>query len=246
MTALNAGNYLYPNRVAPGMITALFSRGNLHQFGESTASSTALPLARTLNGLQVQFEGAPVPLFFVGTDQINFQMPMKAPQTGTGTLQVIELTSGRILGETTVAMATAVPGIFSQAADGIGAAVAANEDGTLNTEKNPIVAGKVIVLYGTGQGFIEGAPEDGTVSNKALQSSRPPTIIVGTQFVTGADVLYAGLSPALVGVWQINVRVPKNQITLPDNATQVVAIQDSAISGGGGLGRKLIIYVKQP
>ncbi|MCU1327495.1 MAG: hypothetical protein JWN34_2865 [Bryobacterales bacterium] len=246
MTALNAGNYLYPNRVAPGMITALFSRGNLHQFGESTASSTALPLARTLNGLQVQFEGAPVPLFFVGTDQINFQMPMKAPQTGTGTLQVIELASGRILGETTVAMATAVPGIFSQAADGIGAAVAANEDGTLNTEKNPIVAGKVIVLYGTGQGFIEGAPEDGTVSNKALQSSRPPTIIVGTQFVTGADVLYAGLSPALVGVWQINVRVPKNQITLPDNATQVVAIQDSAISGGGGLGRKLIIYVKQP
>jgi len=246
MTALNAANYLYTNNVAPGMITALFSRGNLHQFGETTASSTSVPLARTLNGVQLLFNGSPVPLFFVGTDQINFQMPYAAPTSGTGSLQVIDTTSGRILGETTVGLAQAVPGIFTQAANGSGAAVAQNKDGSLNSQNNPALAGDVITLYGTGQGFVDGAPADGDVPNKALPSARPPTVFIGTEFVTGADILYAGLAPTLVGVWQINVRIPKDQITLPGNPTQVVVFQNSVPSGGGGLGRGVIIYVKQP
>jgi len=49
-----------------------------------------------------------------------------------------------------------------------------------------------------------------------------------------------------VGVWQVNVRIPKNQITLPENPTQVVIFQNSVPSGGAGFGRKVIIYVKQP
>ncbi len=246
MNTLNAANYLFSNGLAPGMISALFSRGNLHQFGEKTESSTTIPLARTLSGLQLLFNGAPVPLFFVGTDQINFQVPYSASTSGTANLQVVEAATGRILGETTVALAPALPGIFTQAANGSGAAVAQNEDGSLNSEKNPAVAGKVITLYGTGQGVVDNPPADGDIPNKAVSSPRAPTIFIGTEFVTGADVLYAGLAPTLVGVWQVNVRIPKNQITLPENPTQVVNFQNSVPSGGAGFGRKVIIYVKQP
>jgi hypothetical protein len=53
-----------------------------------------------------------------------------------------------------------------------------------------------------------------------------------------------------VGVWQLNVLIPDSVITTPTNPTQVVAIETSATgalvpSGGGGLGRSVIIYVKQ-
>jgi len=196
------------------------------------------------------FNGAPAPLFFSGTDQINFQVPMSAPQSGTANLQVIETSSGRLLGDTTVSMLDAAPGIFTQAADGKGAAIAVNEDNTLNTQTNPAIAGHFITLYGTGQGVVDGAPPDGDVSNSALPSSRPPTVIISPSvkepIITGPDVQYAGLAPGLVGVWQVNVKIPPDVVTLPSNPVQVIILQNSHPSGGGALGRPVLIYVKQP
>ncbi|MES1261092.1 MAG: hypothetical protein ABUS49_05080, partial [Acidobacteriota bacterium] len=252
LATLNAANFIYGNQLAPGMIAALYSTGNFHQFGTGTESAPAykFPLPRQLNGLQVLFNGAPVPLFFSGTDQINFQVPMSAPQSGTANLQVIETSSGRLLGDTTVALLDAAPGIFTQAANGSGAAIAVNEDNTLNTQTNPAIAGHFITLYGTGQGVVDGAPPDGNVSSTALPSSRPPTVIISPSvkepIITGPDVQYAGLAPGLVGVWQVNVKIPSDVVTLPNNPVQVVILQNSHPSGGGALGRPVLIYVKQP
>lgn len=246
LASLNAANYLFSNAAAPGMIGALYSRGNQRQFGEQTEASTKIPLSRALAGLQLLFDKQPVPLFSVSPDQINFQVPYRAATSGTANLQVVEVATGRILGETTLVLAPALPGVFTQAANGSGAAVAQNQDGTLNTEKNPAVAGSVITLYGTGQGVIDNPPADGEAATGPLSSPRPPTVFIGTEFVTGGDVLYSGLAPSLVGVWQVNVRIPKNQITLPDNPTQLLIIQNSVASGGAGQGRRVIIYVKQP
>jgi uncharacterized protein (TIGR03437 family) len=252
LSTLNAANYLYGNQLAPGMIGAMYSTGNFHQFGSVAQSAPAykFPLPRELNGLQVLFNGAPVPLFFAGTDQINFQVPISAPQSGTANIQVIETATGRLLGDSTVALLDAAPGIFTQAANGSGAAIAVNQDNTLNTQTNPAVAGDVITLYGTGQGFVDGAPPDGDVSNRALPSSRPPTVVISPSakqpLITGQDVLYAGIAPGLVGVWQVNARIPSDVITLATNPTQVIILQNSHPSGGGGLGRSVLIYVRQP
>lgn len=252
LSTLNSANFLYGNQLAPGMIASLFSTGNFHQFGTVAQSAPPykFPLPRTLNGLQVLVNGAPVPLFFAGTDQINFQVPMATAQNGIANLQVIETATGRLLGDSTVGLLDAAPGIFTQAANGSGAAIAVNEDGTLNTQTNPAVAGHIITLYGTGQGVVDGAPPDGDVSNKALPSSRPPTVIISPSvlepIITGPDVQYAGLAPGLVGVWQVNVKIPGDVITLPTNPVQVVILQNSHPSGGGALGRPVLIYVKKP
>jgi uncharacterized protein (TIGR03437 family) len=246
LSALNAANFLRPNSLAPGMISALYSTGNLHQFGAASQTSSSLPLPRTLNGVQVLFNGAPVPLFYAGMDQINFQVPSGAPTSGTADLQVLEVATGRSLGATTVGMTSVNPGLFTQAANGIGAALAANKDGTLNTATNPAIAGDIITLYGTGEGVIPGGPADGDVIHTALPSPRPPTVIVGVHAQTGSDVPYAGVAPEQVGVWQVNVRIPADTITLPTAPTQVIVLQDSQPSGGAPLGRAVIIYVKQP
>jgi uncharacterized protein (TIGR03437 family) len=245
LAPINAANFLNPNVMAPGMIAAMFTEGNFNQFGGQPSQANGLPLPVQLNGIQVLFNGSPVPLFYADPNQINFQVPMGAPQTGTADVQVVQVATGRVLGDTTVAMAAALPGFFSQAGNGSGAAAALNQDNTLNSQTNPALQGSVITLFGTGQGYIPGAPADGSVSNAPLKTPQEPVLIMGTGPVPAANIQYSGLAPTLVGVWQINVQIPDTVITLPTNPTQVVAILNNTPSGGGGLGRAVIIYVKQ-
>ena len=162
LASINAANFLSQNVLAPGMIAAMFSLGNYNQFGGAGISASMLPLPKTLNGVQVLFNGAPVPLFYAGLTQINFQVPMAAPQSGTVEIQVLEAATGRLLGDGQVQMQPAVPGLFTQTGDGIGTASALNQDNTVNSQNNPAKQGSVIQLYGTGQGFVPGAPPDGT------------------------------------------------------------------------------------
>jgi uncharacterized protein (TIGR03437 family) len=244
LAPINAANFLTPGLLAPGMIAAMFSYGYSNQFGGQATQSSTLPLPETLNGVQVLFNGSPVPLFYADANQINFQVPIGAPQSGTASMQVVDVASGRLLGDTTVVMNAAVPGIFTQAGDGIGASIAINQDNTLNTQTNPAVQGSIITIYGTGQGFIAGAPPDGNVLNKPLSTPVNPLVIMGFGQVPDANIQYSGLSPALVGVWQLNIQIPDSVITLPDNPTQIILILDNVPSGGAGIGRNVLIYVK--
>ncbi|HVV44931.1 MAG TPA: hypothetical protein VHC72_06985 [Bryobacteraceae bacterium] len=253
LSALNAANYwglnTNPQRpVAPGMITALFSTGGDQQFGTGAAAATAVPLPKTLNGIQVLVNNTPSPLFYAGPNQINFQVPSNAPTSGTADIQVVDTATNRVLGDTTVVMNDVAPGIFTQNASGSGDGVIANQDGTLNTPSNPAKAGSVVTLYMTGQGYISGMPADGDVSNAALSTPYQPLVYIGGQtFVPEENVLYSGLAPTLVGVWQINVKIPNDVISVPNAPPlQVLVAANSLFSGGGGFGRPVYIYVKAP
>ncbi len=244
LAPVNAANFLQPRVLAPGMIAAMFSQGYQNQFGGQATQSSMLPLPTTLNGVQVLFNGSAVPLFYADPNQINFQVPIGAPQSGTADMQVVEAATGRLLGETPVVMNAANPGIFTQAGNGSGAAAAMNQDNTLNSQTNPAVQGSIITIYATGQGFIPGAPPDGNILNKPLSTPVNPLVIMGFGQVPDANIKYSGLSPALVGVWQLNIQIPDSVITLPNNPTQIILILDNVPSGGAGIGRSVQIYVK--
>jgi uncharacterized protein (TIGR03437 family) len=248
LSPLNAANYLNHNNLAPGMIAALFSTGNFMQFGTTSQSATTLPLPTTLNGIQVLFNNTPVPLFYAGTDQINFLVPNGAPQSGTADLQVLEVATGRLLGDTTVGMNAALPGLFTQAGNGMASLAAINvDDGTVNSQSNPVVAGHFISLYGTGVGNIPGAPPDGQAASGPISAPRAPTVLIFPETVTGSAVTYSGLAPGLVGVWQINVQVPADiPTTMPGQPTFTYVIQASVPSGGTPYNRVTYIYVKHP
>lgn len=245
LAAINAANFLNSNVLAPGMIAAMYSQGNNNQFGGQPTAAAALPLPTTLNGIQILFNGSAVPLFYADPNQINFQVPMAAPQSGTVDLQVVQAATGRVLGDTTAVMTQADPGIFTLTGTGSGTAAALNQDNTVNGPNNPAVQGSTIQIFGTGQGYIAGAPPDGTAPSGPLQTARTPIVVMGFQEVPSANVTYSGLAPGEVGVWQINVIIPDSVITTPTNPTQVIVQQDSNFSGGAGVGRNVQIYVKQ-
>lgn len=244
----NAASYLRTGSLAPGMITSLFSQGNTNQFGTATANAPAyqFPLPTQLGGLEVLLNNQPMPLFYTGPQQINFLTPNYGPQSGTYDLQVQEVATGRVLGDTTVIISPSNPGLFSQDGTGSGVLVALNKDGkTLNDATHPATQGDTITIFGTGEGFVPGAPLDGYPATTATSSPKPIVAVIGFDQLADSDVVYSGLAPGLVGVWQLNLTIPIDVITTPTNPTYVEVLTDSNPSGGPTLGRAVQIYVQK-
>jgi uncharacterized protein (TIGR03437 family) len=147
---------------------------------------------------------------------------MNAPTSGTIEVQIVRASSGQVLASFPVRMEVASPGLFTANGSGTGQLAALNQDSTVNSPTNMISRGQVIQLFGTGQGFIPGAPPDGEQAGGAITTEVLPRVIVGTQFVADSDIQYSGLAPGAVGLWQINVRIPDT--VAPSSAVIVVVV----------------------
>jgi uncharacterized protein (TIGR03437 family) len=224
VAALNAANFVTGRALAPGAIASLYPSGI--QFTDQTASFAGLPLPRELADVQVLVNDQPAPLFFVSPGQINFYVPMNTPDSGTAEVQVVRTSTGQTLAGGSVQMNTASPGLFTATANGSGQIAAVNQDGAINSPENRAARGSVISLYGTGQGFIPGAPPDGEAASGPVPTPEKPRVIVNAAFVADEDVQYSGLAPGFVGLWQINVRIP---MTTPPSDDILVVVQHKSI-----------------
>ncbi len=65
----------------------------------------------------------------------------------------------------------------------------------------------MVQLFGTGGGLLSPDPPSGSAATGAARTLAEPTAQIGG---LPATVLYSGASPGLVGVWQVNVRIPAN------------------------------------
>jgi len=105
-------------------------------------------------------------------------------------------------------VAAAQPNIFL--ANGYGIIFAARADGTppfLISQTAPAKAGDILVIYCDGLGATNPAVADGVGSplSPLAQTSSPVTVSVGGQ---NAPVLFAGLVPGFVGLYQVNAILP--------------------------------------
>jgi uncharacterized protein (TIGR03437 family) len=110
-----------------------------------------------------------------------------------------------------VPLAEYSPGIieFDDAASGRRIAAAHDEAFQVVTGANPAVRGRAIQIYCNGLGPVTNAPASGAPSPaEPLAETRVlPTVTIGG---VPAEVLFSGLTPHSVGLYQVNVVVPSN------------------------------------
>jgi uncharacterized protein (TIGR03437 family) len=144
-------------------------------------------------------------------------MPMALPSGGSVNLQIIRPSTGQIYGAAEIPMALASPALFVLGGQQSGPVAALNQNNTLNSPSNPAAPGTVIQLFGTGEGFVTGAPPEGQASTGLLPTSVTPVILLGASGskieVPAGNVQYSGIAPDEVGLWQINVLIPSNAPT---------------------------------
>jgi uncharacterized protein (TIGR03437 family) len=261
LTWQNAASYL-TEPLAPGVLATIYPLGGT--FGTNTANANQLPnpvpFPTLMAGTQVLFNGQPTPLLLISPGQINFMVPMSAPTTGTADVQVVVQSTGQILADGLVEMNTVSPAIFAGGLSNCSlaggkcrqAAVTNDADGTVNGPSNPAAAASYISIYATGQGFLQGAPPDGNIPQAGLvQTSVLPKVWINACYVddsnctgeTGVEnVEFSGLSPQFPGVWQINVRIPKN--TGPGAQVPIFIVMDNVTSQAAPTGYITTIAIK--
>jgi uncharacterized protein (TIGR03437 family) len=225
---VNAANGTAP--VAPGgLITAW---GTNMSPVSLVASQVPLPTALGQSCLSVN--GTPVPLLFVSPTQVNAQLPNNV--LGPSTVSIH--TPGGVSNSFHFTVLSAAPAVFMSGSAGpvTGlATVVRAANNQLVTPTNPIRQGDTLVIYLTGMGLTSPSVAAGVpapLSPLASASDVPKVSLGGTSL----DILYAGLAPDEIGVYQINVVVPSG-VTQGLNEPLV-------ISQGSGLGANTTLNVR--
>jgi uncharacterized protein (TIGR03437 family) len=193
--------------IAPGEFITIYG-SNLRT--GAPASPTSAPYPDSLAGTQVTLAGLVLPLAYSGTGQINAIVPYDLPPN---TIQQIVVQSGAALSQPEmVTIGAAKPSVFTQDQSGSGpGAILVQKAGTsvstLVTASNPASAGDALLIFCTGLGTVSPTVAAGASTPAAplSKTDNQVTVKVGGQ---NATVLFAGLAPGFVGLYQVNVTVP--------------------------------------
>lgn len=169
----------------------------------------------SLDGVSVVINGQGAYVNYISPGQINVQVPTSIP-TG-GEVPVIVSKSGLQSAFVMLPIRALNPGLLAPAAFKVGDkqyVAAMRQDGTFvgngavaGVPNNPAKAGDIFTFFGTGFG-----PVTPATTSYAGQIVRAETALTNPiEFKIGgvpAQVLFAGLAPGLVGVYQFNVTMP--------------------------------------
>jgi uncharacterized protein (TIGR03437 family) len=204
-SVVNAASFV-PGLTA-GSLQTLFASGVLDRPGILSAAGT--PLATSLNGVSITVAGTPAPIHLIanrnGQEQINFQAPSEI--RGLATASVVVTRNGQSSAPVNVPELELQPAIYTAPAGG--AVVVHNSDYTLVTPALPLVPGESAFLYAAGLGAVVNQPATGSAAPASPLAETVADVRV-TLAGLACEVQYAGLAPGLVGVYQVNFRVPIN------------------------------------
>ena len=230
VSVVNAATYQASVPVAQGALASLFGSG----LASDTATISATTWPRTVVNRQVVInDQLQAPIYYAGPTQFNFQVPSNAP-LGTDRIAVRTADTGELVAGGSLLISAAAPGIFTTNQSGTGQAAVVNQDNTINSSSNPAPVGSTVVLYGTGQGQVSPSVPDGTAapgppglaqtvavptSNGTTCLNTQPSMCVAIGSAGFGNVVYSGLAPGYIGLWQINVTIPQG--TAPGSAVPI-------------------------
>lgn len=212
LASVSAASFLGEQLAAESIIAA---------FGVNLAPRTELastvPLPTTLAGTTVKIKDSAgtersAPLFFVAASQINYQMPAG---TVPGAAMITVTTEDNKTSIGAAVIANVAPGLFSANATGQGVAAAT----LLRVKPNGDQLFEPISRFDSGLNrFVSiplelGPTEDQVflvVFGSGFRFRTALTAVTATIGGTSAEVLYAGLTPGLIGLDQSNIRIPRS------------------------------------
>jgi len=190
--------------IAPGGLISIYG----HNLSSSSQGAVQTPLPTTLGGTCLAVNSEPLPLLYVSSTQINAQLPFDA--TGGGWL--VARSPGGVSNGFPLEVVAAAPSVFRSGTAGPVEGLAtvfrsSGENYSLVTLSNPIHPKDTLVIYATGMGATSPLPESGDAApaEPLAYATEQPIITIGNMPL---EVMYAGLAPGEVGVYQLNAAVP--------------------------------------
>jgi uncharacterized protein (TIGR03437 family) len=228
--------------ISTGAITTIYG-SNFMTAGTPAAINTVTDgqLSTKFGGVCVNFGATPAPIFAVTPTQITVEIPIVA--AGPVPVQVLRNCGDATEQRSNVLTASAqsaTPEFLYLAinADGKNPVAAVGTDGLYIAPSSVIpgaraaVSGEVLVVYALGLGATTPAQTVG-VPAPGIASAAAPTITIGGVTLSPSDVIYAGVSPGFIGLYQINLRVPAG---VPSgNQPIVIRIGGNSSPAGGYL-----------
>jgi uncharacterized protein (TIGR03437 family) len=189
---------------APGSIISIFGDG----LAPGSAAAGGVPLPSSLGQVCVTANNIALPLFNVSSSQITAQMPFSV----AGDALVVVRTPGGVSSSFTAHVNSFAPAIFhsGQAGDQTGIpTVVRLKNNELVTFTNPVHPDEMVSIYLTGMALTNPLPAlgDGAPSDPLAVVTTQPTVSLNGM---NLPVLFAGMVPGEVGVYQIDVYIPKN------------------------------------
>jgi uncharacterized protein (TIGR03437 family) len=162
--------------------------------------ATGTPLPTILGGASVLVNGVAAPLFYTSVGQIAFLMP-SGTATGTAFVQVVRDTlPGNQVPVSITPFAPRLMIVTDTAYNPVNAS-------------HPAKAGDILIIWAIGMG-----PTNPIVPDGVGAPSNPPALLANAVRVTSfrastpyLPILYAGLSPGSVGLYQIVVQLPADE-----------------------------------
>lgn len=202
---VDAASFTPGAAVAPGSYIAIY--GSDLAPAAQVVGTSALPVSMT--GVSVSFDAGslsfPGRLHFVTPGQVNVQVPWEMPVSGSARMKVSVQSSSTPL--YTVPLTAYAPGIFEYQTGGTSFVAARDEASALIGPGNPAKQGRNIQIYCNGLGPVTNQPGTGEPSpaGPLAETTASPVVNIGGQ---NATVLFSGLTPTVVGLYQINLSVP--------------------------------------
>lgn len=193
---------------------------NAASFTADYAPGTAISifgygLSRQNSVTLVEIGGLNAPVLYANSFQLNTVIPLGlAPGTWP-----LRLTGAYGTAETQIDVREAAPAIFRL---GTSQPAVTNQDGSLNSANNPAQRGQVMVLYGTGFGSVQNS--GGNLQRTVI----PVTARAGD---LNLPVVFAGLTPGSIGLYQLNVQLPPD---MPPGLFQTIEVRQGGVASNVG------------
>ena len=201
--------------VAPNEMISFYGPG-LGPSPEVPGAVVSGALTTALGGVQVQFDGFAAPLLYAGPNQINAIVPSSVSGRSSTTVTIV--TPEGQIARLAFSVAPSAPEVFTYGLPG-SAAIAMNEDWTVNSATNPAVQGSIVTVWASGAGMTENPEADGAITGAMYYPLALP-LVVGNGFpgalsigpsslIPTPQVQYYGDAPELVkGATQVNFQIP--------------------------------------